>query len=138
MKKCPTCKITKDLSCFNKNKAKKDGLNNCCSDCGKVSSRKHYLDNVEQRKKDAKERRIAAIAIIDDYISSLNRSCNKCGESHPACLDFHHVLGDTKEFNIATLRHHGVKLDRIKAEIAKCITLCSNCHRKHHYLQTLK
>lgn len=57
--------------------------------------------------------------------------CERCPETEPACLDFHHVTG-TKEFTIARGRSTNVSEPRLRAEIAKCIVLCANCHRKHH------
>lgn len=58
--------------------------------------------------------------------------CIKCGEKHPACLDFHHRDGLANKLgDIATMRRFGMK--RLRAEIAKCDVLCANCHRKHHY-----
>lgn len=58
--------------------------------------------------------------------------CVRCGEKHPACLDFHHRDGkESKLGNIGQFRKFGT--DRLLAEIAKCDVLCANCHRKHHY-----
>lgn len=58
--------------------------------------------------------------------------CVKCGEQHPACLDFHHRNGKTDKLgDIGTLRRFDTK--RMLAEIAKCDVLCANCHRKHHW-----
>jgi hypothetical protein len=56
--------------------------------------------------------------------------CSKCGEDHPACIDFHHVKDKT--MNVSKLLTYGNK-KRIVEEVKKCIPLCSNCHRKHHY-----
>lgn len=58
-------------------------------------------------------------------------SCTKCGENHPACLDFHHKDPSTKEFSISKMASNSI--ERLKAEIAKCEVLCANCHRKEHY-----
>jgi hypothetical protein len=55
----------------------------------------------------------------------------RCGESEPACLDFHHRNPKEKLFAL----NAGVKsksLEVITVEIAKCILLCANCHRKVH------
>ena len=52
-----------------------------------------------------------------------------CGESHPACLDFHHLTKD-KQINIADAKGWG--LARIMKEIKKCTVICANCHRKLH------
>ena len=55
-----------------------------------------------------------------------------CGESHPACLDFHHESG-AKEETVANAMRRGWSLERVLAEIAKCTLICSNCHRKLHF-----
>ena len=59
--------------------------------------------------------------------------CAHCSESRPMCLDFHHLDGSVKEYNISTMlaKHH--PKDRILAEIAKCIVLCRNCHAIEHW-----
>lgn len=60
-----------------------------------------------------------------------NISC-KCGESHPSCLDFHHINND-KEFNIGDMIGQGYSVKTIKKEIDKCEVICKNCHAKLHY-----
>ena len=61
--------------------------------------------------------------------------CSRCGESRPMCLDFHHLDGSTKEYNISTMigKHH--PKERILNEIAKCSVLCRNCHAVEHWEQ---
>ena len=59
--------------------------------------------------------------------------CTQCGENHPATLDFHHHTPhpDNKKIN-ALMKASRFKF--AKQEIAeKCIVLCANCHRKHHW-----
>lgn len=64
--------------------------------------------------------------------------CKICHEDHPACLDFHHRDPQTKEQVISNIIFiKGWKWERILEEIKKCDVLCSNCHRKLHYNQTL-
>lgn len=62
----------------------------------------------------------------------VENGCAICGESHPACLVFHHMdeLGK-KDFNIGM--NIALSWDRIVAEVEKCQVLCANCHRKLHY-----
>jgi hypothetical protein len=58
-------------------------------------------------------------------------ACSVCGETHPACLDFHHRDPYKKSFNLA----EGWKTrtwQEILDEVDKCDILCANCHRKHH------
>lgn len=61
--------------------------------------------------------------------------CSKCPEKHPACLDFHHLNPADKTDTVIRLVHNGASKDRILAEMAKCVVLCANCHRKEHYMQ---
>jgi len=59
-------------------------------------------------------------------------TCVKCGESHPATLDFHHVIKDPNNPKISELTRKGSYSLAIEEIMNKCIVLCSNCHRKHH------
>lgn len=59
--------------------------------------------------------------------------CSRCGESHPACLEFHHRKGTKKEMNISDMLTKGWGPKKIQEEINKCDVLCSNCHKKEHY-----
>lgn len=61
-------------------------------------------------------------------------SCTHCGFSHPAAIDFHHVVRDGTKQSVNALiqnRRYGAAYEEIK----KCIPLCANCHRVHHYLE---
>jgi len=59
--------------------------------------------------------------------------CDRCDETDPACLDFHHVDEDDKEMAVGKMITYGYGKDRLREEIEKCIVLCANCHRKEHY-----
>ena len=61
------------------------------------------------------------------------KTCTKCGESHPAALDFHHLISKNTNKKVYKLVSDGHHWPRILEEITKCIVLCANCHRKHHY-----
>jgi len=55
-------------------------------------------------------------------------ACRLCGyDRFPAALQFHHVDPRRKKFSLS---HRGVTiaLDAARAEAAKCILLCANCH----------
>lgn len=58
--------------------------------------------------------------------------CTKCGyDKCIAALDFHHVDKTKKEFNIfGANKKSWIKM---LEELKKCILLCSNCHREHHW-----
>jgi hypothetical protein len=58
--------------------------------------------------------------------------CTECGYSKCiAALDFHHVDKTKKEFNIFGVSKKSWR--KIVEELKKCILLCSNCHREHHW-----
>ena len=60
------------------------------------------------------------------------RGCLQCGESNPACLEFHHRDPAAKEIDVS-LTVVKWRKERILGEIEKCNILCSNCHRKLHW-----
>jgi hypothetical protein len=57
--------------------------------------------------------------------------CLGCDEQDPCCLDLHHEDPSKKDDEIAALVRTA-PLHVVKAEAAKCIVICSNCHRKLH------
>lgn len=59
--------------------------------------------------------------------------CTQCGENHPACLDFHHIDPSNKNYTVSEMMTAKFSWETIQKEIDKCIVLCANCHRKHHW-----
>lgn len=57
--------------------------------------------------------------------------CNHCGERNPVCLEFHHKNPEEKDLEIATAMYRWSQR-KLEQEIAKCMVLCSNCHKKEH------
>jgi hypothetical protein len=59
-------------------------------------------------------------------------SCKRCGYSHPAALQFHHIKG--KSFEISDRLSRGdISLVRARMEMGKCEVLCANCHAIEHH-----
>lgn len=54
MKVCSKCKVEKELTDFNKDKRREDGLFPQCRDCKKKGDGDSYLKNKEKRIKSAK------------------------------------------------------------------------------------
>ena len=73
---------------------------------------------------------------IEEWLKQykLTLSCELCPESHPACLEFHHVNPAEKKFTIGRQERY-ISMKSLQAEIAKCRVLCANCHRKEHWLR---
>jgi predicted HNH restriction endonuclease len=62
-------------------------------------------------------------------------ACEFCENDHPAVLDFHHPPGVVKLGHVYDFVVRG-NIHGALAEAAKCICLCSNCHRiLHHELR---
>jgi 5-methylcytosine-specific restriction endonuclease McrA len=61
-------------------------------------------------------------------IAEAGGCCQICGyDRYSGALHFHHRDPSSKEFGIA---RKGVtrSIEKIRAEVAKCVLLCSNCH----------
>lgn len=73
---------------------------------------------------------------IKEWLTEYKQSliCEVCGENHPACLEFHHINPQEKDFAIGRMRDKS-SWSKLKDEIAKCRVLCANCHRKEHWSQ---
>ena len=124
---CNKCKDEKELSEFNK---RGKYYQPWCRKCMNENAKEHYLKN-KQSYLDKNER---LRKIIIDYVRNLKKqsSC-KCGENHPATLQFHHRNPEDKSFELASIYSNGYGLETIKKEIEKCDILCANCHAKLHY-----
>jgi hypothetical protein len=93
-------------------------------------SRAHYEANKEATKAKIKERIKRNKKQWDLYKSTLK--CSKCSFSHIAALDFHHVDPSEKKYVISALVSNK-SFTKAMNEAKKCIVLCANCHRIHHY-----
>ena len=94
----------------------------------KEAQKQHYLKNKDK----FVERRQKRREINRKYIAKIRDEsrCERCQEDHPACLDFHHVSNKSLKINRAI---QDFTLEKLKEEIDKCVILCANCHRKHHF-----
>ena len=53
--------------------------------------------------------------------------CEHCGEDDPIVLQLHHVRGVKKD-TVRRVAKQGYAWDKVLKELAKCDTLCANCH----------
>lgn len=127
---CARCKQDLPVTEFYwKNKSKGTKSSNCKA-CKVLYNKEHYLKNTHKYKIKARKHATIYRDKYREFKSTLK--CTQCGEDHPATLDFHHTENN-KEFAIANMINRGIAWDRILHELTKCIVLCSNCHRKHHF-----
>ena len=86
-----------------------------------------YRDQEHETVKNRKHRvREEAREYVHTYLST--HPCAVCGESDPDVLEFHHTGG--KGWILSNLVGGGNALAALQAEIATCIVLCTNCHKR--------
>lgn len=125
-----TCKLFLDHESFGFSSTSFDGKQPRCRKCSAIVAADWYSRNKKVHLKRVSENQKKIRAWFKELKSSLK--CIQCGESHPACLDFHHRNPlDKKEEVGKMLRNCSKKA--ILLEIQKCDALCCNCHRKIHF-----
>ena len=105
-----------------------------CRECNRERSRRYYQVNHKKHLSVIlayKKQRRVEIKNRVDMIKAAN-GCALCPEYDPVCLEFHHVNPRNKDFPIGTHKRAGWKWSVIVEEIAKCVVICSNCHKKVH------
>jgi hypothetical protein len=112
-KECSSCKETFSIENFSTRKRRgEDFPISYCKTC--------------ERKLDLLKRRNYK-SIFVEYKGG---SCEYCGYSKSlAALEFHHRDPNAKDFSISK---KNVLDEKTKAELDKCLLLCSNCHREVH------
>lgn len=130
MKTCGRCNQEKDESCFNK---KGKGLTSHCKECLK-EYRVQYCSNPVNYAKHIKTSLAAREIRKKKYTNIINNlksvPCADCKNSFdPICMDFDHLDGKDKEYNVSRMVSETHSLTNILNEIAKCEVVCSNCHR---------
>lgn len=96
----------------------------------RAANRIWWGKNKEKENKKRYEKKKLLQCWFREYKKTL--SCVNCEETHPACVEFHHLKEKKKEVS-TMVRSGGYAQKTIEEEIAKCIPLCANCHRKEHY-----
>ncbi len=111
MRTCKKCNLEKSELDYYKDTTRPDGLNTWCKTC-----HAKYTKDSQQAKK-----------LYLWEVKSV--PCADCGNSyHPVAMDLHHLDPKIKEFNFNARR----SLQKIKAEVDKCVVLCAVCHRLRH------
>lgn len=128
---CGHCSLDLPVANFNKNLAKKDGLQAHCRDCSHKRFKRYYAANREKQRGEISKRKKVVIAEnkkrLFDYLSK--HPCVDCGESDPIVLELDHVRGN-KTMHVSRMLAYGGAWATIVNEIAKCDVRCANCHRR--------
>ena len=96
-------------------------------------ARQYYRDNPKIYQNRARNRKASNRAWLVEYKASLK--CMHCEEDDSCCLEFHHVDPEQKDRDVTAMVGGGWSIKKILEEIAKCLVLCANCHRKEHKRQ---
>lgn len=98
--------------------------------------KRHYEKNKEAITSKVQSRKRRLRQEFAAYKASL--ACSHCGQNHPATLDFHHVIRDPSNRKINELLKRGAVEKAMKEIEEKCVVLCANCHRIHHWDEAKK
>lgn len=101
----------------------------------KAKQKEAQQRSYQANKAHCRERRQTCRSRDREFVRSQKKECCYCGEKDERCLDFHH-LGD-KTQTVCQLVRDAASIENIKAEIAKCEVVCSNCHKKRHVPQII-
>lgn len=118
---CPQCGTRFLTHCHGPGIAKKF----CSEPCNRRAQAAKWRKRNPAKTRPQAIRNAAIIAAVK------KRGCTECGETHPRCLDFHHVRGQ-KKYNVSQFARCAMSEASLRAEISKCVVLCANCHRKAH------
>ena len=133
MKTCNNCGCEKDETEFNFKSVLKGTRQSHCRSCQQTYKNNHYKLNRDRYLNRSKIQNEKYKIIAEELVAKFQeQGCSVCGEKCSACLDAHHIDPDIKDFDIARGIWHKLSIERIKTELAKCVCLCSNCHRKLH------
>lgn len=145
-KKCCKCQLELSTTQFYKQSGRSpDGFGYICKKCDTIQKNiryhknpKKYNSTVYKWKSEHKEEVARKLQIYKDKIYrqckdikkriATDYGCFLCKESRPDCLDFHHILPETKIKDIGKCYN----LASLFTELPKCMVLCSNCHRLYH------
>lgn len=128
-KLCTSCKQPQLVQLFDKSRSS-DKLESHCQICQREHARAFYRKNPEPYKRRARVHRKSQRGEVKARLERIKRlhGCRACPEKNIVCLDFHHVdvaMTDRPVGRTGTV----IALER---EVAKCVVLCANCHRKAH------
>ena len=129
---CTKCKKELPEIDFHKRGEKR---NTKCKSCERETLQEYYQKNkykliIHARKWNIKQRK--KLREIIAQIKSV--PCADCGKSYPPhIMEFDHLPGQHKKFNVADMISKHPSIENLKKEIEKCEIVCSNCHADRTY-----
>lgn len=130
---CSVCRKYKPLEHF-AIRSKTGTRRHDCKDCYNIKRRAQYKNDKDHKQQGISRRRKNKFKLKKWFLEIKSQyECTDCGESDPACIDFHHYPERRNNGpTICQLLNSVSRKDKILSELEKCIALCANCHRKRH------
>ena len=134
---CGKCKESKGLEDFYRRGP--NGRQSICKKCSSEQDSLRYRNETEAQKS---RRREANKATKDKIVAEVNRlkgePCTDCMVRYPPyVMQFDHLPGAIKNFNIAQARNKAASLKALYAEVDKCELVCANCHAERTHKRKL-
>lgn len=156
---CPWCSAEHPASAFNKETRRFSGLAGICRDAMAAKRklpqeqekirrhnkkrwenpdyRRRTLAAAAERRKtkglsDLKKSRARLQRIVDEW---KRQGCVDCGYSDIRAIDPDHLDETTKHDNLSRMVTLCASVDRIRAELEKCVPRCARCHRRRTHKQ---
>lgn len=130
-KTCSKCNCVLSIDQFAWKSKSKGTRQSRCKQCYSAYNRAYYASGEKDKQK---KRTIEYTKSLRDrfQVWKSTQVCAVCGETSPECLDLHHVDPSQKDDEIAKVISSTGSWKRIEDEMAKCVVVCANCHRKIH------
>ncbi len=110
---CNSCQTEKSIQEFNYKNIQKQTRQSKCKDCQKIDKKNHYSNNKNHYIQKANKKKKEIREWWQEYKKQFKCAC---GESHPACIEFHHT-DNNKDADVSQLINDGSikkRLGRIK------------------------
>lgn len=98
----------------------------------RVNARRYYGANLTKRRGQSQEQgqkiKERNMQHVVDFL--IDNPCAECGEEDFRCLEFHHERDDKELGGVGYGVSNRWSIEKLQAEMDKCIVLCANCHKK--------
>lgn len=130
-KTCSVCNSPKNISEFGRQRVEnRVYVRPHCKVCDTAKSKAYRCTPAGRasRAREGKRRFQGVLALYHEV--KRQQACLICDERDPVCIDFHHLDPSTKSGDVVNMIR--ASFGRVIEEMAKCVCLCANCHRKFH------
>lgn len=131
-KHCKHCDRILPIEQFTRDASRPDGRCYRCRECEwkRVQAYRQSARGKAGRVDQIKRRKQRGTVWYDEY--RRKHPCVFCGETEIVCLDLHHKDPKAKIKDVSRMAFDAYSESRMESEVAKCVVVCANCHRKLH------